>query len=198
MSFPFHFHLTISPSNHIFDSYFLQVDFELTGNKGSTPGGLDKREWKHKHCKFLFWQSKNAGNKSWHTGVWKRKLIQLSNGPKSAEANLTIRTRAKFILDMRENAGDSRPVKGMPFYKFEEDLPHHIREALVIISTGSALSFFENPFVRDWLNSLEPRHRPIYRKKLARLIRCIIDITTKEVSNYNVKTTAKLQMSIDS
>lgn len=176
----------------------MQVDFELTGNKGSTPGGLDKREWKHKHCKFLFWQSKNAGNKSWHTGVWKRKLIQLSNGPKSAEANLTIRTRAKFILDMRENAGDSRPVKGMPFYKFEEDLPHHIREALVIISTGSALSFFENPFVRDWLNSLEPRHRPIYRKKLARLIRCIIDITTKEVSNYNVKATAKLQMSIDS
>ena len=92
---------------------------------------------------------------------------------------------------MRENAVDSCPVEGMSFYKFEEDLPHHIREASMIILTGSALSFFENPFVRDWLNSLEPRHCSIYRKKLARLICCIIDITTKEVSNYNVQATVK-------
>ena len=91
-SFPFHFYLTIPPSNHLFDFYFLQVDFELTGNKGSTPGGLDKREWKHEYCKFSFWQSKNAGTKSWHTGVWKYKLVLPSNGPKSAGAKHTIRT----------------------------------------------------------------------------------------------------------
>ena len=88
---------------------------------------------------------------------------------------------------MRENAGDSHPVKGMPSYKFEEDFPRHIREALVIILTGSTLFFFENLYVCDWLNSLEPRHHPIYRKKLVQLICCIIDITTKEVSIYKCK-----------
>ncbi len=59
---------------------------------------------------------------------------------------------------------------------------HHIDEALVICSTGIGVSFFGNPFVRNWLQNLEPRHRPIYRIKLTRVIRCIQDILQSEVS----------------
>ena len=61
-------------------------------------------------------------------------------------------------------------------YLFEEDLPHHIREALVIISTGTTMSFFANPYVTDWLRGLDPAHRPIYRQKFLRLLRVILFI----------------------
>lgn len=59
---------------------------------------------------------------------------------------------------------------------------HQIDEALVLCSTGIGMSFFSNPFVRDWLCLLEPRHRPIYRIKLTRVIRCIQDVLQSEVS----------------
>ena len=67
------------------------------------------------------------------------------------------------------------------FFPFEEDLNHHIREALVTTSTGSAMSFYGNPFVKYWISALEPCHHPVYRKKLCRLIRCCIDVTGIEV-----------------
>lgn len=75
-------------------------------------------------------------------------------------------------------------MKGMGFFTFEEDLPHHIREAFVIISTGSAISFFDNPYVRDWLRSLNPAHRPLYRQKFLRIIRVIQFILVRRLTIF--------------
>ncbi len=83
---------------------------------------------------------------------------------------------ARYILQLRSNIGSGSPSKGKGFYSFEEDLPHHIREALVIISTGTTMSFFANPYVTDWLRRLDPAHRPIYRQKFLRLLRVILFI----------------------
>lgn len=68
------------------------------------------------------------------------------------------------------------------FYSFEEDLHHHIREAIMILSTGSPMCFFSNPFVKEWLKRLDPKHRPVYRVKLLRIIRCVVDVLQNEVT----------------
>ena len=52
---------------------------------------------------------------------------------------------------------------------------------MVILSTGCPMSFFGNPFVKSWLSRLNPKHRPVYRLKLLRIIRCINDVLTNEV-----------------
>ena len=70
----------------------------------------------------------------------------------------------------------------MLFFPFAEDHIHNVHQAAVIISTGSSLSFYENPYVRTWLTSLDYCHWPIYQIKLSRLILCVLDITQKEVS----------------
>ena len=101
-------------------------------------------------------------------------------------------TRAKHILAMRERkigvaGGLSPPTKGIGFFPFEEDIMHHIGEALVVCSTGISQSFFADPYVRQWLQRMNPRHRPIYRLKLVRLIRCAMDVTHNEVSEVATK-----------
>lgn len=92
--------------------------------------------------------------------------------------------RAKFVLELRSgtNTTSNEPTKGKGFYPFEEDLPHHISEALVIVSTGCAMSFFGNAYVRDWLRNLNPAHRPIYRQKFLRILRVIQYVLNKEIS----------------
>jgi hypothetical protein len=86
---------------------------------------------------------------------------------------------------MRKQNQQTQPSRGKNFFPFEEDLVHHIDEALAICSTGVGLSFFDNPFVRNWLRRLEPRHRPIFRLKLMRSIRCIQDVLQSEVRVQN-------------
>ena len=137
----------------------------------------------------MFWQQKNRGNKTWNTGVWNKKLLTLSNGNvKEAIGNVLVVTRAKYMLFRRENGGPnvklSKPGKGMGFYTFEEDLHHHINEAISIISSGSPLSFYNDPFVKAMLKGLNPLHRPVYRNKLAKIICCVNDVLHKEVSYF--------------
>ena len=87
------------------------------------------------------------------------------------------------MLAMRKKTDAiTMPMKGIKFFPFKEDIMHQIDKALVIYSTGIGVSFFGNPFVHNWLQNLEPRHRPIYRIKLTRVIRCIQDILQSEVS----------------
>ena len=165
------------------------MDFEPTGNTGKTPGELFTREWKHKLINFQFWQAMNRGNKTWHTGTWSKKLKTLADGKvKLGIGNITVCARAKYILSRRNNFSGpvGPPVKGMAFFPFKKDLNHHIQEALATLSTGSAMSFYGNPFVKDWLSGLEARHRPVYRQKLCRLIRCSIDTTGIEVCVVSV------------
>lgn len=95
--------------------------------------------------------------------------------------------RAAYILAMSEKTDSiAIPRNGLKFFPFEEDIIHQIDEALVICSTGIGMSFFGNPYVRNWLIRLEPRHRPIYRLKLTRMIRCIQDVLQSEVSSSSV------------
>jgi hypothetical protein len=156
----------------------------LTGKTRNTPQGLGAREWRVKACHDItFWQGQNSNRKTWHTGVWTKKLQLIAKGSGAAKGKVDIVTRAKYILKMREKDSTlPQPAKGIGFYPFEEDLHHHISEAIVIISTGSPLSFFDNPFVKTWLRRLDPRHRPVYRSKLAKVIRCINDVMQEEVS----------------
>ena len=94
------------------------MDFGLTGNTGRTPGGLFTREWKYILIKFQFWQAINRGNKTWHTGTWSKKLKSLADEKvKLGIGNITVRTRAKYILSRRNNFSGlvGPPVKGMAF-----------------------------------------------------------------------------------
>ena len=36
--------------------------------------------------------------------------------------------------------------KGMDFFSFEEDLIHHIDQAMVVVSSGLGTGFFQNPY----------------------------------------------------
>ena len=74
------------------------------------------------------------------------------------------------------------------YYSFEEDLYNHICEAMMILSTGCPMSFFSNPFVKDWLRHLDQKHRPVYHLKLLRIIRCIIDVLQNEVNTISLCT----------
>ena len=131
----------------------------------------------------------NIGGKSWNTGVFKRKLETLSKGKFIGRRNADVVARAKFILS--RNAGHSAfdanvPVVNLKFFPFEEDLDHQIREALIICSTGTSTSFFNNSFVRDYIKALEPHHCLVYRLKLVRIIRCIMDTSQDEVNQIKI------------
>ena len=163
--------------------YFIKVLFEMTGNTGRTPKGLDTREWQFKGTAYTFVQNKNPGNKTWESGVWNKKLSRMRknnlSGIKFSKADIA---RIQCIIDNRlRDSKIAAPVKGMAFFPFEEDLWHHINECFVTISAGCTISFFDNPFVRDLLKGLAPRHRVAYHLKLVRLQRCCNDILQKEV-----------------
>lgn len=159
------------------------ITFHQCHSSKTKKGIVDTREWKHKRGKFSFNQQKNVRNVTWNTGCFTRKLEILAKGCKrDFLGEKTAIAHAKYILDMRQKNLLVRPSKRKSFFPFEEDLIHHIDDALMICSTGVTLSFFGNPFVRNWLMHLEPRHRPIYRLKLTRAIRCIQDVLQSEVS----------------
>lgn len=126
----------------------------------------------------------NPGNKTWNSGVWAKKLQTISeNKVKGVNCTEKVIARAKFILKNRREGGKvPPPVKGIGFFPFEEDLRYHILETFVVINAGTPLSFFANPYVKDLLNGLNPRHRPVYRKKLTKLLRCVSDTLQQEVS----------------
>jgi len=151
-----------------------------------TDGGLNTQEWKHRKIEeFTFTQQMNVGNKTWNSGCWKRKLKVIATSRKMPFVQYPAsQRRAQYILDMRENkAKTPMPTNRMGFFPFEEQLHHHTREAIGLASTGIGAAFFQNPHIRDYLRALQPRHRPIYRLKLIRLIRCVIDTTQSEVCN---------------
>ncbi len=144
------------------------MKIELSLYTRKTPKGFDKQEWHH-IClqEFVFWQPKNVGNKTWNTGVFGKKLSQLSKTDGPAMGNSIVIKRAQLILEMGAMTSKTpHPTKGDGFYKFEEDLPCCVREALAIASTGVSTSFFDNPYVRDMLHALNECHMPIYQKSL--------------------------------
>jgi hypothetical protein len=113
-----------------------------------------------------------VGNKTWNTGVFGKKLSQLSKTDGFLcnvviwSGNSIVIKRAWLILEMCAMTSKTpHPTKGDGFYKFEEDLPYHVREALAITSTGVSTFFFDNPYVRDMVLALNEHHRPIYQKK---------------------------------
>jgi hypothetical protein len=111
-----------------------------------TPKGFDKWEWHHICLReVIFWQPRDVGNKTWNTCMFGKKLSQLSTRYGPAMGNSIVIKRAWLILEMRAlTSKTSHPTKGDGFYKFEEDLPYHAREALAIASTGVSTSFFDN------------------------------------------------------
>ena len=113
--------------------------------------------------------------------MWKKWLGNLGKSRK--ESDEVAAKRARHILCIRDDADSKRrPQDGNSFYSFEEDLYHHIRGALLIISTGIGVGFFSNPFVRDYLFGLNSRHQVLYRLKFMRLLRVIMDGFTEEIS----------------
>ena len=162
-----------------------------------TPKGLDTRQWKHKLLPYTFIQSKNTGNTSWYTGVFRKKLIVVAEGKvKSVLGNVTATTRAQYILhqqneiklhgrpSVKKSKEKEEKAKPAPVpFSFEQNLDHWINEAKMMIANGLPGNFFECPYVKKTLEDLEPRHRPAYRLKLVRLIRCIIDESGAEVSH---------------
>ena len=63
-----------------------QVDFKLTEKLGVTTGGAKKLDYTHKLFDYKFWQQMNKGNKTCHTGTWKKKLRIITNGKSKADA----------------------------------------------------------------------------------------------------------------
>ena len=131
-------------------------------------------------------RDKNNNTTSWNSGLWKKKYSRIANGGLFTEGNTAAVYRAKHVLIMRENHGRAitvtEPTKGHGFFPFEEDLPHHIREAIVICSTGISTSFYDYPYVKSLLQGLNPRHRPVYWSKLANIVLVVHEVLTAEVS----------------
>eukprot|EP00956_Cyclotella_meneghiniana_P030727 scaffold78248_cov106-Cyclotella_meneghiniana.AAC.1 len=143
-----------------------------------------KQRWRHKSTGRTFWVNRNANGTAWETGCWNRELLVIASGKLEATGRFDAQVRAQRLLKVRGYKPREKTVlKGMgKFFPFEEDLPHHINEALVVISTGSPISFFANPFVIEWLQKIEPRHRPLYRVKFLRLLRVIQFVLNLEIS----------------
>ena len=94
-----------------------------------------------------------------HWSVWEETIP--TDG--SAMGNSFIIEWSRLILEMHALTSKTpHPTKGDGFYKFEEDLPYHVREALVITSTGVSTFFFDNPYVCNIMLTLHECHRPIY------------------------------------
>ena len=53
---------------------------------------------------------------------------------------------------------------------------------MVICTTVVVTTFFENPYMKDLLTNLEPKHKPVYWKKLGQLIMVINEIVKEDVS----------------
>ena len=144
-----------------------------------------KRRWKHILTKREFWQYRNKSGNGWDRGGWNKELNYIAAWKGPAQGNTQAITRAKYILFQRtnkklEDASGLSQMKG--YHSFEVDLSHHIQEAFVIVSTGSHVSFFANPYVQEWLRNLDPAHRPIYSQKVLRILRVIQYILNKEIS----------------
>ena len=143
----------------------------------------------------------NKGNKSWHTGGWAKKLEVIADNRTNVTAGCTIAvTRARYIITQRTKVKGgigkvytwgnnettalgtpSSPSRCITMFSFEESLQHHATQARMMISAGLTCTFFENTYVKSALQQLQPRHRPLYRLKLIRLVRCFADESTSEV-----------------
>ena len=86
------------------------------------------------------------------------------------------------ILDFHTT--DGYLTKGKVYYHFEEDIPHHILQWLVVLSTGMGISLFRDPYVRYMLTGLNPQHCPLYWDKLLCLLRSIVLILNKDISIF--------------
>ena len=119
--------------------------------------------------------------------MWNGQLSALASG-RQAEKNVKV-ARAKYLLKMR-TAGPVTAHSSLlhldKYYSFEEDLHHHIREAMMILSTEYPMSFLGNLFVKDWLRHLDQKHQPVYHLKLLSIIRCIIDVLQNEENTISL------------
>lgn len=164
--------------------YIIHLEFEQCDHSDNDV--KKKQRWKHKLTDRSFWVYRTPNGTTWETGIWNKELLSISQGRKSAKHNIKAIERATRILDIRGHKPtmkkrDVGPTKDCGFYPFEENLPHHIREAYVVISTGSTISFFTNPYVIDWLKHLNPAHCPIYRLKFLCLLRVIHFVLNCEI-----------------
>jgi hypothetical protein len=108
-----------------------------------------KQRWRHKSTGRQFWQFRSDNSNTWDSGVWNKCLVVVAAGRLEAKNNIVAQERAKYILEIRGYGCVGEPTKGKGFYSFEEDLPHHINECIVLISTGIGSSFFANVLVHD-------------------------------------------------
>ena len=124
------------------------------------------------------------GNKSWNTGIWKRKLGSIANATiRCAVGNISAQTRCKLVLSMRNGTSKGFGLKCIGgFFPFEEALGHHIRESLAIGNAGIGVTFYGNPYVKDLLQGLNSRHHWVYHMKLTMILRCICTVQSTEVS----------------
>ena len=76
------------------------------------------------------------GNKTWHTGTWKKKIQTVANGQAKEDAgNIEVQACVRYILDKREinTISISPPVKSVIFPP--------LRRILSTISMRQLLSF---------------------------------------------------------
>ena len=104
---------------------------KIEGN-GSTRTGL------------LFWQHCLSNQKSWDTGIWNKNLKMIAEGKGEP-----ISVECAKLMPRLQNTNSTNSVAGIKdigegFFLFEEDLPHHINKAIVIVTTGVPTSFFNN------------------------------------------------------
>ena len=99
--------------------------------------------------------------------------------------NRVLIERAKLIMQLRaKGPGPAPKDDGMCFFPFEEDLSNYINEALVIVSSGLTILFFSNYHVWQWLLELSPKHHPVYKDKLFKLLWVIIYVQNKEINQF--------------
>ncbi len=82
-----------------------KVLFKETEVIAKTPKGLETRECQFKGSEFKFVQYKSRGNKSWETGVWKKKLENIiTNKVQGVKFTKSQLARANYVLERRSQS----------------------------------------------------------------------------------------------
>ncbi len=89
--------------------------------------------------------------------------------------------RLKRIMELNNTKSSTiAEMNGEEIYNKEEDTVLGIKGVIALVSSKSPLSFFEDSHVKDWVRSLNPRHRLPYRIMRIRMLQVVQDLNVLE------------------
>ena len=159
----------------------LKAEFEPAGSlmehtvkSGPNRGKMNyKQQWRHKHSGYTFIWHRLYGKTSFVTDrLWKTvPVIVLRNSPGSERLKLIMKYSKKSLDSSEETA------------KYPRDVDMVNRVAAVFGGVGAKvpLAVFDNWFMKDYINGLDPKHSVPYRLERCRIMEVMIDKAKMEL-----------------